>query len=326
MTRELPDWLATLLASPPPASQGVHAWLYRCARQLHSHYPAPEIIRLLADHAANCGRPVPHSEIEEAVANSLRCAWQPHGSNGGQTTPPARRWPGPDPGRIEVIAQTAGLADLWEASPMRTEDSEPHTEQIVDRLFPPGALLCCGTRETEFDTKPREDWRGELAALQFLVPSPMSAEWGQTKESKPSKHTLANTGTRHHLVIECDFSLFARDGQTETRYAPLLRRLAQGNGEDMPGTVADLCAAVVLHLTQYAPLVLAVHSGSKSIHAWFHCAGQPEATLARFFRYAVALGADPATWTKSQFVRMPDGKRDNGRRQTVFYFNPKAIR
>src|SRR5690349_17937377 len=33
------------------------------------------------------------------------------------------------------------------------------------------------------------------------------------------------------------------------------------------------------------------------------------------FAYAVSLGADPATWTRSQFVRMPGGRRDNGKVQ-----------
>ncbi len=42
-------------------------------------------------------------------------------------------------------------------------------------------------------------------------------------------------------------------------------------------------------------------------------------------RYAVALGADRATWTRSQFVRMPGGTRDNGKPQTIYFFNPKAV-
>ena len=44
---------------------------------------------------------------------------------------------------------------------------------------------------------------------------------------------------------------------------------------------------------------------------------QSEDRLRRFMNYAVSLGADPATWTRSQFVRMPDGARDHGKRQTV---------
>ncbi len=42
-------------------------------------------------------------------------------------------------------------------------------------------------------------------------------------------------------------------------------------------------------------------------------------------RYAVSLGADPATWTRSQFVRLPGGVRDNGKRQPVLFFNRAAL-
>jgi hypothetical protein len=42
--------------------------------------------------------------------------------------------------------------------------------------------------------------------------------------------------------------------------------------------------------------------------------------------YAHALGADPVTWSRHQFVRMPDGTRESGRRQTVWFFNPEVIR
>jgi hypothetical protein len=72
-------------------------------------------------------------------------------------------------------------------------------------------------------------------------------------------------------------------------------------------------------------MVVAVHSGGKSIHGWFSCSGKPEERLRRFMRYTVRLGADPATWTRSQFVRMPDGKRDNGKPQRIFFFNPETI-
>jgi len=70
---------------------------------------------------------------------------------------------------------------------------------------------------------------------------------------------------------------------------------------------------------------MAVHSGGKSIHGWFCCGGRDEANLLRFMRYAVSLGADPATWIKSQFVRLPDGHRDNGKRQAVLFFNPHIL-
>ena len=57
-----------------------------------------------------------------------------------------------------------------------------------------------------------------------------------------------------------------------------------------------------------------------------YCAGRPEEKLRTFMEYAVSLGADRAMWTRSQFARMPDGTRDNGNRQTVFYFNPGGVK
>jgi hypothetical protein len=83
---------------------------------------------------------------------------------------------------------------------------------------------------------------------------------------------------------------------------------------------------MLLHLAKRAPLAIAVHSGSKSIHGWFYCTGQAEEKLRRFMQYAVSLGADRATWTRSQFVRMPDGTRDNIKCQAVYFFNPEVLR
>jgi hypothetical protein len=198
--------------------------------------------------------------------------------------------------REAVIASGAGLVDLWEISPVRFDDNAPHTEQIIDRLFPGNPLLCCGKSNSDFDTKTREQWHGQLAALQLIVPSPMTARVGHTQDGKESTHTLEATGSRRFLVIEQD------------------------------GGTIDEQAAVLLHLADCAPLAVALHSGRKSIHGWFYCSGQPEEKLRRFTKYAVSLGADRATWTRSQFVRMPDGTRDNGKRQAVYFFNPEVLR
>jgi len=290
-TAQLPDWLAALLFAPPRAGEGVHAWLFRVARQLHFHLPAGEIVRLLESRVAECGRRVPHSEIVQAVQNSLPCAWTL--GTRVQYRPSQSQWPVVNQKRVrEIIADGPGLCDLWECSPVRIEDNEQHTGEVIDRFFPGNPLLCCAKSQSEFDTKPREDWRGQMAGLQFIVPSPMSAITGLTKEGRESKHTLANTGYRRFLIVEFD-----------------------------TGTT-DQHAALLLHLGQFAPLALAVHSGNKSLHGWFYCAGQPEAKVARFFRYAASLGADSRLWTRSQFWRMPDGTRDNGKRQTVFFYAP----
>jgi hypothetical protein len=209
---------------------------------------------------------------------------------------PAAKWPPVNAERREAIVKTGGgLVDLWERSPVRIEDNRQHTEQIIDKLFPGNPFLCCGKSIQEFETRPRESWRGELAHLQFIVPSPMTAPTGLTKEGKPSAHTLDNTGPRRFLVCEFD-----------------------------TGTTDDH-ASLLIHLAIYAPLVCAVHSGGKSLHGWFYVQGQPEEKVKKFFEYAVSIGADPATWTRSQFVRMPDATRENGERQATYFLNIKPL-
>ena len=329
-TNELPRFLLDMLAAVPRAGDGVHPWLFKVSRQLWPHRTRDEIISLLKATVDGCGRAVPEKEIADAVDAAKDCAWQPRTASSYTPADKVTAWPKRNVEQIEALcAEGYGLPDLWEASPVRLEANEPHTEEIMDRLFPGDPLLCVGkyakkpTGEiyTAFDTRPREAWRGELASLELVVPSPMAKLEGVTKKGKPSRHTLDATGPRHFLVIETDFSIFARDGKTETEFAPLVRQLdAQGF------TIADMGAAVLLHLAQRAPLVLAVYSGGKSLHGWFFCAGQPEAKLRRFMEHAVALGADHATWCKSQFVRVPDGTRGNGNRQTVFFFDPNLTK
>jgi hypothetical protein len=203
------------------------------------------------------------------------------------------RWPSRNDSVIATICAEGGsLATLRESSPTRVESDKPQTEEILKALFPGDPFLCCAWSRHRFDTRPLSNWY-QLDKLQFLVPNPMKDRCGRTKEGKISAHTLDNTGPRRFLVIEQD------EGDLNRQ------------------------AAILLHLAQIGPLVLVVHSGGKSLHGWFDCKNVTEEKLRPFMEYAVMLGTDPATWTRSQFVRMPDGLRENGTRQRVHYFNPK---
>ena len=289
----LPQFVRDLLSSPPTRGGGLNNWFYRVARVLHPYRPTSEIVRLL--QAATAGERVGHGEIEHAVERSRATAWHP-----GQPHDVAIASPWPkvnEERRAAVIASVGyGLVDLWETSPVRLERNEPRTFAIIGALFPPDALLCAGKSSSEFATRPWKEFGKRLNEFQLIVPSPMTARTGRTQDGRLSEHTLENTGPRRFLVVEFD-----------------------------SGSVDDH-AALLLHLATRAPLALAVHSGGKSIHGWFYCAREPETRLRAFMRAAVALCADRATWTRSQFVRMPDGLRDNGKRQTVFFFNPEVVR
>ena len=226
------------------------------------------------------------------------------------------QWLDPNYEFIEAVARTGyGLADLWEASPVRLDSNQPKTDEIIDGLFPGNPLLCCGWTRHRFDTRPRTRWY-KLHDLQFIVPNPMRARRGLTQGRKLSAHALGNTGERRFLIVEFDF-----DASNSAEQARLLGRLAT-EGRD----VRDLCAELLLHLAEKAPLTLAVYSGGKSLHGWFYCAGVPEEKVWAFFRYGVSLGADRANWNPSQFTRMPDGLRENGKRQTIYFFNPGVVK
>lgn len=293
---ELPRFLKDLISSPPKHGDGVHQWLFTAARQLHAHRDEQEMIHLLEAAVQGCGRHVPHSEIAAAVEDSRSCAWQP---NGRQiiTSKPVPKWPSLDGEKRKCIIESGiDLADLWDKSPTICTLDSTDSEFFADMLFSGDPLLCVGRNMANFHTAPREEFRGKLSELSLIVPSPMSALTGARKsDGKLSAHTLNNTGPRHYLVTEFD-----------------------------SGT-PDEQAALIWHLRDFAPLVVVLSSGGKSLHAWWNCKDVDNRTVARFFRYAVSLGADPATWTRSQFVRLPQGWRaEKKRRQEVYFFDHEA--
>jgi hypothetical protein len=182
-----------MLSACPAAGGGVHLWLFRMARVLHPFFEdKSRIAEMLAQASAGCGREVPESEILSAIANSQACAWQPRGKlESGRDRQPVSRpvsietanpslsaWPQRNDEQIEAVvaaSDVAGLADLWEASPLRPDWEESQTEELIDALFPGNPLLCCGKHINRgFGTGTREEWRGQLAVQQFIVPSPMT--------------------------------------------------------------------------------------------------------------------------------------------------------
>lgn len=291
-TTDLPLGVQQFLTTCPKAGDGVNLWIFRAALWLHrAQVPESEMPALILAATKSCGRMVTNQEIKRAILNS--------GTSLRKGVPAERRrpnWPRPNAEQIEaVVRDGARLEELKRQSPRKWGDSKPHTEEIIDVLFPGNPLLCVARSKYAFNTMPREMWRGRLAGREFIVPSPMSRVYGITRAGKQSKHALNNTGPRRFLVVEFDQGAF------------------------------DQHAAILLHLAGFASLVMVVHSGSKSLHGWFYVDGWTEMRTEKFFRYAVSLGADPQLWIRSQFVRLPDGRRENGKRQETVYFNPSPI-
>ncbi len=307
----------------PPAISGAggHDATFRAAACLVHGFALSEgeaFAVLSGWNGSHCSPPWSEAELRHKIASALaKPPEKPRGHLLGNDHPlqshhaPPRSpagavptWPALDREALRgILRDGQGLADLWHLSP---DDPEGITsEDFIEALFPGNPWLCVGRDQRRAETDRREAFRDRLGELQFIVPNPMTGPEGKTQTGKPSARCLENTGPRRFLVVECDF----RPEDTEGR-----------------GTVADLCGGVLLHLARFAPLVMAVHSGGKSLHGWFTCEGRSEDKLRRFMRYAVSLGADRATWTRCQFVRMPEGRRATGERQTVYFWNPTLLK
>jgi hypothetical protein len=283
-----------MLSSPPQhgdADGGVHKWLFRVSRQLHSHRDSEDIFELLKAVTADCGRPVSDREIRAAIKDSAACAWHPqngaHVDNINRSSTP--RWP---PADYKLQARIAGryrwgLYDLWKQSTVRFDDAKSHAEEVVPLLFPGDCLICAGWKNYEAFTVPLSEFRGKLATLQFIVASPMSKQFGRNLDGKESLRCLDNTGPRKFLPIEFD-----------------------------SGSL-DLQAALLWHLGTIWPLALVCFSGNKSLQGWFVVGQSTEAKQRDFFAYALRLGACDSTWTPCQLVRAPGGRRDNGQHQVI---------
>src|SRR4029453_11687553 len=199
-TIQLPRWAADVLANPPRSGAGFHDWLFRAARALWKcGRNENEIMAILENAAAACGRRVLAREVQDAVKNSRISALQPVAGRrqGWQTWPPVNRE------QVEAITGSGnGLIDLWETSPVRMEDNRAHTEQIIDALFPGNPLLCCAATNATAQTAKREEWRGRMRQLQLIVPNPMTAVTGLNQSGEVSNRCLSNTGARRFLIVE----------------------------------------------------------------------------------------------------------------------------
>lgn len=308
LIRRLPTRLVAKITNPPKAGGGVHQWLFTMSLQLHGHLAADEIVKVLTSAVVHCGRPVDGREIRDAVnaASEVKKAGRIGARVSTNNTQSSEvsfsgkpKWPAVNTHERERIISASPIPEavLGIMSPHLIEGKSPPMKWFLQQMFTPGSLLCVGESSRVFVTRPLERLLcSDLRTTEFIVPSPMSASYGITKQGKRSMHTLSNTGQRMYLVTEFD------------------------NG------TADEQSALIWHLRNFAPLVMVLRSGGKSLHAWWACAGVDEAKVMKFFQYAVSLGADPATWTRSQFVRVPQGWRaDKQARQQVLYFDPTRL-
>lgn len=294
--RPLPSHLQKIIENCPRSGAGVHSWLFATASKLHAYRDEENIMETLEKAVAGCGRDVPQREIEDAVRNSKSAGLNGKLRSRSKYERTKSKWPKLNESlRRKAIAGSAITLEQFKASsPDSLETQEPL--RFLNLLFTNNPLLCVAKSNSQFGTAHLSDLEEHLPVCSLLVPSPMTDRFGITKGGKQSMHTLNNTGVRKFLITEFDSGTF------------------------------DEQASIINHLKAFAPLAMVVYSGGKSLHPWWHCRDEDEQRRKEFMRYAVTLGADHATWTRSQFVRMPAvWREDKGQFQEVVYFNAKEV-
>jgi hypothetical protein len=294
---------------------GIHRHLFVLANWLHN-WKHPEVgeqdaIRLISSkfEGGRRRRKLQPREVEEAVYSAYRTPSPKRATSGiGSKRPPKTSEGGywecqmkslnvkqNDARILEAMNKTPwALEEVWEESPHKADACTP--AEILSMLFEPGDLLCCGTMQNP-RTKTLFEWLKSGSAGELVVPNPMRTRVGVNMKGKPSTRCRDNTGRRRHIVYECDDENLDFDEK-----ASLIRYLRQL-------TEARLCAVI--------------HSGGKSLHAWFR-AHDDEAVNYKFMQLAVTLGGDPQMWYPEQSSRLPNATRSsNGKPQKLLYLDPQ---
>ena len=275
----------------------LHTQIYSWACMLRDdgigHARAYHIIRKMVDVARERNqRFTPDREILSAIQS----AYEVTPSTG---TARVRPWPTPNrtlQSECRRLSERRGwtLERLREASALDAKTAEQtKPDWFLQHLLGDGmdVLACVGTGVAKFETELLYTFGARLFMFEFVVPNAMSAPMGKRKsDGEYSAHTLDNTGPRQNIVVEFD------DGAT-----------------------LDEQSARHIWLSELRELRMVVFSGSKSLHGWYRATD--EQADRQFMETAVRLGGDPKTWLRSQFVRMPNGQRENGTIQRVEFFD-----
>lgn len=272
------------LLTAAPAAGERNVWLFTVARNAR-HIASPAKVRtVLRRVAARWADRDFAPEIERAIRRAYELT-EPPASPRELAMPP---WPSFNP--AAWASRCAGPI-LFGSEPLAFDP-----ERIIDTLFPGDPLLCLALDTRSALTQPRSRWRGLEAGHQFIVANPMSAAIGRTQDGGESGRCLDNAAKQKtYQVVEFD----------------------RGTLQEQAAVLSSLHSAA-------APLVLVVWSGGKSLHGWFDVRGLSSYALRRFFRFAVFLGADASLWDACKLVRLPGGRRPDGRAQPILHFAPRG--
>lgn len=275
-----------LLSAAPDAGE-THLWLAKVAARMKgflTHDACFAYLRRCTDAHVR-HRGIPDREIEAAVA--LGYSDEPRKANRGQG---ALQWPAANRNMInKVLADVRPLFDGETSTGLAPE-------QVLPGLFQPGELVCTGVVSEKALIRPLEAVLADAQFQQFISLNPMKGQSALNANGLPSVRCQNNVMMRRYLVAEFDDASLTKPMQ----------------------------AALASSLNGLAPLVMAVDSGGKSVHAWYRVDAMTAQKQANFFAAACLLGADRTRWDVCGWLRMPGGLRQvegsASVRQRILYF------
>lgn len=282
-----PRTLERLRSGPEPGP--THKWIAQVACGLRHVLDPDHCFAFLRECCDHhvTHREVPDDEIEAAVDFAFGDDSGPR--SGRQTFD----WPSADPSLIaRVVAETSARFDVEHELGSSAAD-------ILPTLFAPGELVCVGPNSRRALVRPLEDSLRDAHLQQFIVLNPMRGREAINNRGRPSVRCQNNVRLRRYLVAE--FDDLEQPKIHQARFATWLER--------------------------FAPLVLVVDSGGKSLHAWYRVDHLCRRDQARFFATACLLGADDSRWDICGWLRMPGGLRQvkgvPAIRQRILYHAPR---
>jgi len=254
-------------------------------------------------------KPVDHAEVSTQVEH----AYRPGAGGAGGTWLHADNAKNPGGKKDKPFTQNAAVVAAvreWFAdySLAELQAESPYVVSAfrMENLYAPEDWVCYGASMGGMRTvKGIPPTVGDATKWhpQFIVPNPMSTEWGLTQGGRPSMRSRSNACTpaaRRYVVVEFDYET---DGVTKVPLDDQARRIR-------------------FLSTGGASLLLVVHSGRKSLHSWFRVNHLPSDARARWWKLALSVGADKASALPEQAFRYPGGRRDTGEEQRILYWAP----
>jgi len=189
-------------------------------------------------------------------------------------------------------------------------DVNTKTADILAHLFEEKDIINIQFSSMESGTLSK---RGQLATLLMTKDVTLDKYKFLNPATFKKVEGVPNTKNKGKITTRCNDNVKAR------RYMVL-------EMDDKDEAKVERFTQFAMTMATFAPLVMALDTGNKSLHFWFDTEGATATQRKLFWQHACLHGADPRLAVKSQIARMPNvsAEREGRGPQKVLYYDPKG--